>query len=589
MKKLPTTLLLLLSCHLRGKLAVGSEITHGPRSTGDATLTAGPHGVNDVLYPLDGLLEPADLYSLGNKLPTSRVLFALAVGPEETDEFVILHGGKDTDGKYLDDVNLYDTRSQRWSGVILRMAGYDDSGKPVNLMAGDEFNPTRTPEFHPTTRTYFAGDLPLARAEHRTVFAGSKGLMYMFGGDTVSGLSSEFYTFNPKELKWRRVQYYQFSPERRAGHSMIAYQGDIYLFGGRGVIQTHDETASNYKEIYALNDVWKFNEESLKWTVVDNKGLLEGTDDIPVGRQDAAMAIVSGHLFIYGGRHPNYNLIFPDMWCLEIGNGVWRVLKTFKTHNTNNFPYAPPAMYKANAISIDKDCANSQTTEHEDEFYGIRNNPNIPDTVDSECGLLIYGGVYANDLQTSIGQVYRVNLDMKPSKMAVPINATTGEKIDDSSSLPPYLRLVSVKWEYARLTSGEQPISRGRLRKNFAYEEIVYSKSRNLMYEFGGLEAVRESLVKKGRSEVQGSFSPQSLETPGGRINEKYYDLETGEHLRASVELITTGPWNYTTAFTQSQPQLNFTEVKFLREFRTYRMNYKDLVQVTVQDEFNSS
>jgi len=392
----------------------------------------------------------------------------------------------------------------------------------------------------------------------------------------------EFYTFNPKELKRLRADIITRGPERRAGHSMIAYEGDIYLFGGRGVVQTHDKNASNYKEIYALNDVWKFDEKTMMWNIVDNKGDMRNTSEVPVGRQDAAMAMVSGHLFIYGGRHPSYTLIFSDMWSLDIVTGRWKMLKSLKTYDAP--PYSPPPMYKANAISIDKDCGNSMTRLHEDEIYGVRNNPNIPDTVDSECGLLIYGGVFANDLQTSIGQVYRLNLDMEPFETSAPINASTGERINIEISNK-YLTISSTKWEYARLTSEEQVISRGRLRKLFAYEEIVYSKSRNLMYEFGGLQAVRESLIAHGHTGVD---IPVSLEAGGGRIEDKYYDLETGEHLRTSVELPTNGPWNYTTAYTQSQPQLNFTDVKFLREFRTYRINYKDLVQVTVQNETNS-
>lgn len=573
---------LLLLYNLLCAPAFGPDIPHGPRATGAGAEVSGPHGINDVLYPLDGLLEPGDLYSLGNRLPTPRVLFALAVGPSDTDEFVILHGGKDTDGKFLDDVNLYDTRSQRWSGVILRMAGYDDSGKPVNLMNGNSFDRTSTPDIQPRTRTTFAGDLPLARAEHRIVFAGFKGLMYMYGGETSAGLSNEFYTFNPKELKWLNADILTASPERRAGHSMIAYEGVIYLFGGRGIQQSYNKSLSNYMEIYALNDVWKFDERTWSWSVADDKSQAANTSEVPVGRQDAAMAMVSGHLFIYGGRHPCYDFIFSDMWSMDIVTGRWKMLKSLKTYD--DIPYSPPAMYKANAISIDKDCGNSMTRLHEDEFYGVRNNPNLPDTVDSECGFLIYGGVYENGVQTSLGQVYRVNLDMKPLETSAPINASTGEKISGQIQTT-YLTISSMKFEYARLTNEEQAISRGRLRKLFAYEEIVYSKSRNLMYEFGGLEAVSESLIQHGHTTFEG---PVSLDVGGGRIGDKYYDLETGEHLRMSVELPTNGQWNFTTAYTQSQPQLNITEVKFLREFRTYRINFKDLVQVAVQDERNS-
>ena len=101
---------------------------------------------------MDSLYNPGALYSLPNRLPSSRVHHAMAIGPLDTEEFVIVHGnafnserflvyifsftkcvnftgGYASDGTYLDDLHIFDTRSQRWSGVVLRMHGYDDHGR----------------------------------------------------------------------------------------------------------------------------------------------------------------------------------------------------------------------------------------------------------------------------------------------------------------------------------------------------------------------------------------------------------------------------------------------------------------------------
>ena len=42
------------------------------------------------------------------------------------------------------------------------------------------------------------------------------------------------------------------SPDRRAGHSLVGDQNNVYLFGGRG-------KASNNME-FGLNDIWRYNE-----------------------------------------------------------------------------------------------------------------------------------------------------------------------------------------------------------------------------------------------------------------------------------------------------------------------------------------
>ena len=42
----------------------------------------------------------------------------------------------------------------------------------------------------------------MPRAEHKAIFAGTLGYMYMFGGVTQLGLMNDFYTFDPTTLMW---------------------------------------------------------------------------------------------------------------------------------------------------------------------------------------------------------------------------------------------------------------------------------------------------------------------------------------------------------------------------------------------------
>jgi hypothetical protein len=82
---------------------------------------------------------------------------------------------------------------------------------------------------------------------------------------------------------------------------------------------------------------------------------------------------------------------------------------------------------------------------------------------------LVYGGVFESDVQTSLGQVYRVNLEMEAlsHEGTVQSDGTISEPVVPVTDR---LSVVSARWEYARLTSKDS--DRGRLRKSFGYEEV---------------------------------------------------------------------------------------------------------------------
>ena len=68
---------------------------------------------------------------------------------------------------------------------------------------------------------------------------------------------------------------------RRAGHSMLSYEAQLYLFGGRSI-----EAGA----LHAMNDLWMFNEAERVWKPFEYKG--EMVSEIPVGRQHSAMAML---------------------------------------------------------------------------------------------------------------------------------------------------------------------------------------------------------------------------------------------------------------------------------------------------------
>jgi hypothetical protein len=73
-------------------------------------------GMNDVLYPPNSLTNPGALYPFGGDLPSSRVHHSMAL----SDNYVIVYAGYNTDGSLLDDINMFDIRTQQWTGPILR-------------------------------------------------------------------------------------------------------------------------------------------------------------------------------------------------------------------------------------------------------------------------------------------------------------------------------------------------------------------------------------------------------------------------------------------------------------------------------------
>ena len=71
----------------------------------------------------------------------------------------------------------------------------------------------------------------MPRAEHKAIFAGALGYMYMFGGVTQLGLMNDFYTFDPTTLMWEEGKIKRGKKRRITIHSLAVDKFNfIYLF-----------------------------------------------------------------------------------------------------------------------------------------------------------------------------------------------------------------------------------------------------------------------------------------------------------------------------------------------------------------------
>jgi N-acetylneuraminic acid mutarotase len=202
--------------------------------------------------------------------PDGEVPSARAVGSMVYDRGtgkVVLFGGVQADGSFLDDTWTYDCISGDWSQLSI------------------------------------AGEVPSARVNHSMVYDSGAGRVVLFGGaqadDTVL---NDTWAFDSAASTWTKLSPPGEIPPARAAQAM-AYDSDtgkVVLFGGRRADKT------------ALDDTWVYDSVANTWTELHLVG------DLPRVRASHSMVYDSntGKIVLFGGGAAGE--YFNDTWALEL-------------------------------------------------------------------------------------------------------------------------------------------------------------------------------------------------------------------------------------------------------------------------------
>eukprot|EP01041_Mallomonas_annulata_P007954 gene7954-16283_t len=545
-------------------------------------------------YPTDSLNSPSSLYPLGGAKPLPRVHHTTVF----VDGFVIIYAGYFTDGSWMDDISLFDTKSKAWSGIITRKECCNSNHDIIETLGLEVGNLDI-----PRSRIGFQGDIPMARAEHAATPA--LGFMYIFGGNSKFGLLNDLWKFDPINIRWKSIADTSGPiPSRRAGHNLLSYNDKIYLFGGRGQGQLFD--GMTMPMAISFNDVWVYDPMSNIWNVLEQQE--QGVK--PSGRQFAAATITSHRIWIFGGVDADSGVIFNDIWTFNLNSNIWEQI----SKNSGSMQgFAPPPLYLSHLIPIP-----------------TQNNENDPHNAHTQR-LLIYGGIgsggscggtgdrgkplQCEPLHTALGQLFLFEVSL--GSWSSP-HLTHDHSIADNDFILHHF------WKYARLTSilsssegngssgsgngygygyGDIILDRGRLRKLYAYESVAYSIETGLLYEFGGMSSSsslslsyqpmdKDPLSSSSSSSSSQQQTARGLYTPsplsldaGGDLGSPLWDLLTAEHLREFVDIPTNdNAWTYSAGFSPLQPpaapavdKRNESHVRFLDHFHIYKVSLSDM------------
>jgi hypothetical protein len=537
-----------------------------------STVKRSVHVDDGDAYPTDSLrTNPGALYPFDNSLPATRVYHSVTY----IDPFVVIFGGYGSSGSgvnqssptYLDDTHIYDSQTQSFTGPISRMACCNDDDELINALGATDEAVRSLPKL----RTGFQGDLPMARAEHSATAL--RGEVFIFGGSTEYGYMNDIYAFSPVSLRWRPVNLILGAPpNRRAGHA-VADNGleSFYVFGGRG-----SDPVDILKDRVVFNDVFRFDVVKNEWRDL----VPPAQDRSPAPREHAGMTYINGRLYIFGGENSIVKVLFSDVWAFEIRSQRWIELSPSSGLVEG---FAPPPLHSAHLIALDSEIIEKPSQRIRDRF-------------------LVYGGVgtggtcgagSCTSKGTAFGQIYQFEVDLQKFVQGstlrfvdshVAINAKYPDTLE-SVPLPFEInQIVSSQWRYARIAAedaqevpfGRDQSIRGKFMKTFALESVAFAKDRKLLYEFGGLQPAGRDLQMHRqtlrRPEGVDSVAPPIVLDAGGSIEDVPSDLHTGEHLRTSNEIVTSGPWTIQESFKSG------SGIKYLKEFRTYRVNPIDLV-----------
>ena len=154
------------------------------------------------------------------------------------------------------------------------------------------------------------GPPPPASYGHSATIIGTK--MFVFGGRGGDYYNS-IRVFDTKTNCWLNKPSGHLLPERRRDHSAFAYNGELYVFGGRYVNQY-------------FNDLWKYSPETFSWKQVETKG------KVPCRRYGMSCCMVGDCIIIHGGCKEN-NHISGDLYILDLNPSLKMLCKLAVTQH----------------------------------------------------------------------------------------------------------------------------------------------------------------------------------------------------------------------------------------------------------------
>jgi hypothetical protein len=143
--------------------------------------------------------------------------------------------------------------------------------------------------------------------------------MWVFGGETVKGITNDLYCFEFQRNRWTKVNVpakdFQLAPRR--DHSAIVFEERMIVYGG----------GSPAADCLGLI---QFNAEKRRWKA------LPMCEEEPPPRRGHTCALYQHYMLVFGGVHKKE--YFCDLWVYDIYCGFW-----IEVEIQNDVPMTPRA------------------------------------------------------------------------------------------------------------------------------------------------------------------------------------------------------------------------------------------------------
>ncbi|XP_052647051.1 putative protein tag-53 isoform X2 [Harpia harpyja] len=163
---------------------------------------------------------------------------------------------------------------------------------------------------------------PCDRYKHACIIC--RGFVYLYGGRNTTSLR-DFWRYDIVKNEWEMLDCSRDGPEELEEHSMVAYKGTLYIFGGM--------VDSAFTQ--AKSPLWIYDIDSARWTECRNVPA-ETESSAPANRKGHSAVVYHSSMYIYGGYF-GIRGVSREFWTFHFDTRKWLCVTT-PSHNTGPGP-----------------------------------------------------------------------------------------------------------------------------------------------------------------------------------------------------------------------------------------------------------